>query len=380
MKKITAVLIGILLFIPLAMAFEFDNVHTYDPVTGIVTITNAFGLGDDLFIGKLGTPHTVSVFPGEDRLVAQVDVIYIKKQGTAIGQFFNGMQFRNLHANNNTFNRDFDWYINDTESYQLKHTNSSNCVPIGINSQTCDNVDWYETKYKTIWRNITGIGNLPDGNFSIGLHTDVKKGDYVDWIPNLFGVDIDEWAFWQDSYGYYLESYYGLNGTTGAVRDNLGNHEGTISGAVTRGHMGIDSLERANNSFKGGDNGASVNLSNPNLAPCFSDYNCTISYWVNNSVSGSEYHYTEIVDQKTNANYINIAQRFSNIGSIYVNIRSNAPANQIIETAGGYLTGENANRWHHVVVVMNVSSVTIYVNGTERADEAWRKCLYWIYG
>ncbi|GAG88913.1 unnamed protein product, partial [marine sediment metagenome] len=43
------------------------------------------------------------------------------------------------------------------------------------------------------WKDL-GEGVLSKGEITIGIFTDVKEGDYVEWIPTLFGERIIEWA------------------------------------------------------------------------------------------------------------------------------------------------------------------------------------------
>jgi len=39
----------------------------------------------------------------------------------------------------------------------------------------------------------------------------LKKGDYVEWIPNLFGVRVDEWASWVESLNTGIIAYWNFN-------------------------------------------------------------------------------------------------------------------------------------------------------------------------
>jgi len=71
MKKLLLYIIIGMFMISFTTALEFDNVKNYDEVTKTVTITNAFGFGDDIATVKLNTPLINYVMRGEDRLVAE---------------------------------------------------------------------------------------------------------------------------------------------------------------------------------------------------------------------------------------------------------------------------------------------------------------------
>ena len=56
---------------------------------------------------------------------------------------------------------------------------------------------------------------LPKGKLRIGVFTSVYFGDNIEWIPTLFGVRINEWAVFRDSFGDGLRIYYPFNETSG---------------------------------------------------------------------------------------------------------------------------------------------------------------------
>ncbi len=58
---------------------------------------------------------------------------------------------------------------------------------------------------------------------TIGIFTEVKIGDYVEWIPTFFRVEIDEWAKWSANLNVNLDAYYRLNESSGTVVDATGN-------------------------------------------------------------------------------------------------------------------------------------------------------------
>jgi len=73
MKKIFLIVLLGMFLISFGSAFEFDNVKNYDPITREVTITNAFGLGDEIGKARLNTPLNVKVPRGYQK-VAEFDL------------------------------------------------------------------------------------------------------------------------------------------------------------------------------------------------------------------------------------------------------------------------------------------------------------------
>ncbi len=169
-----------LMAISLVSAFDFDNVKDYDPDTKTITITNAFGLGDELARITLNTPLEMIVWPGEEVLVAQFTI-------------------ENYEGYNNVFG-------------ELEFYTKSNKVNKG-----------YNYKYKTPedWRSLNSAVPLPKGKIVIGIFTDVEEGEEKEWIPNLFGVRITEWAVF---IGATKFEYYEVGDVANAVsRDSLWN-------------------------------------------------------------------------------------------------------------------------------------------------------------
>ncbi|KKM16031.1 hypothetical protein LCGC14_1689950, partial [marine sediment metagenome] len=115
---------------------------------------------------------------------------------------------------------------------------------------------------------------LLKGNITIGIFTDVKKGDRVEWIPTLFGERLTKWAEWQESWNANIISYYNFTGTTGDVLDDVsasGNDLDNV--AATRGATGIIGNGVASVLAQGIINGTIAGFPT-------SDVNFTINSWI----------------------------------------------------------------------------------------------------
>jgi len=190
-------LIVILTSISMVSSFEFDNSKDYNPETKTATITNAFGFGDTIAEITLDTPQVNYVIRGKDRLIAQFTI----DNKEAYDNAFNDLSFYYKNDNMRKFGREYDYkYLDDKDK----------------------------------WKKLNHNLKLTKGIITIGIFTDVYAGDEVEWIPELFGVEINEWAIWTESLDVGLTSYWDFNGT-GTNLPNLVNpsKNGTASGAIT---------------------------------------------------------------------------------------------------------------------------------------------------
>lgn len=234
-KLLTILLLGIFM-INLASAFEFDNVKSYDPVTRIVTITNAFGYGDIIGEARLNTPLNVKV-PVGYRKVGEFDLWAYQDYNDALKP----IKFKNM-KNNEEEIRDYDYkYLSYEEvlvdDYTLKCSDVFNEINNSY-SQKCENVlngSHYETKQ--VWNKITPADLKKNEVLTIGIFTEVKEGDYMDWIPTIYGEEVTEWATWETDINPNTLVYYQFENITGDAIDVHNNYNATIEG-TTRGVTG----------------------------------------------------------------------------------------------------------------------------------------------
>ena len=193
----------------------FSNVHhasalvkTYDSDTNIVTIGNGWDLpllgrvGIPTWLGgggttsiadlKLTSPHNNLVPAGKDVIVA---TFTINNYGDYDNPF-DGLEFYDANTMQ-PITRDFKYkyavYRGNYTQYgkQKNDDGSSTDISYEVENYTWEDLD---------------TSNLPQGTYTVALVTDVKEGDYVEWIPTLYGERIDEWASFT---GVVLRENYG---------------------------------------------------------------------------------------------------------------------------------------------------------------------------
>ena len=334
-------LIVILMSISFISPFEFDNVKDYNSDTKTATIKNAFGLGDTIAEIKLNTPHINYVLRGEDKLVAEFT---IDNKGN-YDNVFNSLDFYYINDNMRKFNRGYDYKYKTYEDYEIPNY-VEECKYSEVNkTEECNTIQkGTQTLQKPIWNEFNSKTQLEKGIITIGIFTDVYPGDSVEWIPELFGVKIPEWAIWEESFNTDITSYFDFNGT-GTNLPNLVNasNNGTGSGAVnwtTDGLIGNAS---------GFDGNYYIGVSDTvwdNSSDAVS-----ISLWFQQTVTGT----SDIIntDSVPTDNNFGIAVDASNDMRVYAGDGD----------TGHYLALDD--NWRHVVVTIEPSNqARIYVNGT----------------
>lgn len=207
-KKLLFVFVFSIILITSTSAFEFDNIKNYDKTAREVTIKNSFlGIPTTTIGGaRLNTPILVKVPAGYQK-VAEFDVWadqdYIN--------FLKNFEFIDLNNDRKQL----------TRSYDLKYkTKQKVIVPdyervcnIDLKSQnrteSCEYIEsGSHVQIKEVWLPLPTT--IKEGeHYTIGLFTDVKQGDYIDWMPTLYGLKVEEWAAFT---GAYLYEHYNTTG------------------------------------------------------------------------------------------------------------------------------------------------------------------------
>jgi len=208
---------------------------------------------------------------------------------------------------------------------------------------------------KEKWIDLNNDFKIND-KFIIGVFTEVKKGDYVDWVPEIFGVKINEWATWEASLNAGLVSYYRLDGTTGDVIDELGLYNGTNNGA-TRNIAG-----KINKSFDFElDDADDVDLGHATNLEMTGDM--SVSGWFK-------------AESMTSIGHPLISNhRYSNFGWA-LGVYDKKPtffgyAEPGINTMNAIGEADlNTLTWYHLVGRINASHISVWVNGVENASVA----------
>jgi len=225
MKKLFLMLFLAFLLVGTVSAFEFDNVKDYDPVTKEVTITNAYGLGAEIGKARLNTPLNVLVPRGYQK-VAEFDLWAYQDYNDALKQF----TFTDFNNGKEKINRDYDLKYKTYEDVEVEDYNQTCNV---LNGEViCESfLIGTHTEQKEKWIKITPSDLKKNDFLTIGVFTEVQEGDYVDWIPTIYGVKIGEWATWTEDLTVGLVNYLKLdnNNFTDSINSVSGTNGGTVN-------------------------------------------------------------------------------------------------------------------------------------------------------
>lgn len=339
----------------LASAYTFDDIKNYDEAKKQVTIKNAFGLGDTLLDAQLNTPQTYtdSLF-GNDRLVGEIKINTLDKSLT-MPEILSGMNFIDMKKGE---------VMQKTYSYKLKVITGQREIPeqafvcpkdyVGDNRK-CP-LETIAVNYEDIveWKPIKDLSDLPDSKepYIIGIFTDVRYQEAGDWIANLYGKDIPEWAFWNESFSSSLFAVFPLNDTGGGVFNILNRSlNGTQGGSVTYNQSGVymnATMINGTNAQGYFDIAATSELTNRSF---------TFSVWTKlGHVNGVQRVWESDQDVQGSWTMRTNGARLGCGG---------------LSSGGGYECDSGsflvANRWYLFTCTWNQTSkvVTIYINGTQ---------------
>ena len=233
-KRLFVLLLLGLFMISMVSAMEFDNVKSYDSVAREVTIKNAYGLGDTIGKARLNTPLNVKVGAGYQK-VAEFDITSYQDYNDILKQF----TFADMKSGK-TISREIDIKYKGYETVEVNDYKQicsiSKVAKLSINGtakQVCNQVVVGSHKEtKEIWTLKPTTNLLKDESITIGIFTEVEIGDYVDWVPTIYGVEVEEWATWTADLNTDIVSYWKLNLSSSNQIDSVLSNDGTVTSAT----------------------------------------------------------------------------------------------------------------------------------------------------
>ena len=244
MKKLFIFLLLGIFMINFVSSWEFDNVKSYDESIKTITIKNSFlGLPlDKVAEIELKTPLNFKVPRGYQK-VAEFEIRNFDDYTNALKE----LRLYDLKDNNKEFLRSFDYkyktYVNisidDYENVIIGNTKNGTKI---YGRQLVGN----HLELREKWINLNSDNFKKNDILTIGIFTEVKKGDVVEWIPTFYGKEITEWAVWTESLNTNLVAYYRLNGSAieevngyNGTNVSAGYGPGLIGEALTSGYITV---------------------------------------------------------------------------------------------------------------------------------------------
>ncbi len=260
-KSFWAILLVVaILCIGSVSALDFTHTKSYDEDTRTVTIKSFPLIGRDITTIKLNTPLKYHVSTGYNK-VAELEVNLFDD---TYADAFNDMVFINKKTDK-IIERQFDYKYLTIELADVNDYKKS-CNTLGNGTKICSSeLIGTHQEEREVWKDLdTSV--LTKGKITIGIFTDVQVGDYVEWIPTLFGKEIDEWASFIDSISFDAASNGGGTATSITFA-----HTTSGSNRILFVGTGIES---------GSDLITNVTYAGVNMTPIAKDVNVPTNEWI----------------------------------------------------------------------------------------------------
>ena len=207
-------------FLSIVSAVEFDDVKNYDETTKTYSLENFFGLGKHISDLELKTPQVFTVPRGYQK-VAEIE---IRNGEFDYNEIINGIELYNIKDDMKEIVRNVDYKYKKIiqvpnykttceESFSLNGSIITNCTreQIGL-------------KDESVWEDFTNNSLLKGENLTLGIFAEVKKGDRIEWVLNVYGNEkLTKWAVWTESLNVDILAYNSFNESSGTNAPDLVN-------------------------------------------------------------------------------------------------------------------------------------------------------------
>ncbi len=321
-----------------------SNIKVYDIVTKTATIKDITGATEYAKI-KLLTPLNNFVGLGYQK-VAEFEI----DGKTSYTDFLKTMYFFDTKNKNAEIKRGFDLkkeVITQIEEpiYEL--------ICVKIDDKNKDNcLDFIQKDTgKTNLVNVISYDLLTEKNFGVekqivSIWVQIDKPEIVEWIPELYGTIINEWANWTADLNTGLISYWKLDETTGDRIDSKGSNNLTPYGTTYYSAGKILNALDNNQANSGLGKTSFTNIG----------YSGSVSLWYyNTGDSGVLFVFNQ--NSNDSGNY------FSLIADSTGAIVPYGPSNRADSSLG--IIPEDV--WTHIVITSDATKWFLYVNGVYQA-------------
>ena len=343
--KVTWLFIIMLVVLVGSMSFAsaelttFDNVKSYDVNTKTVNVKNLFGLGKTYADIKLNTPINNKVGLGYQK-VAEFTINNYEDYNDVI----KGLELFDIKKDMEKIDRDINYKVLSYKDIQINETTGCGLE----NNKTCiQKTNSYIIKTE-VWTDLEGKDFKRGNNLTIGIFTDVQKGDYVEWIPNFYGVKINEWASWTASLDTDLEFRYAFNESSGdAIDYSTNGWDFTPTGVDYEQGVGMV------------DQSYLFNTDNPVLDEAGA-----------RALSGTGSWAAWVYPVTISSTQFIMSKSYDSAGRQQYGLKYDSGKFSCASTAGStqvYCAGTttvNTGQWSHGGCVLNTTGLSVYYNGT----------------
>lgn len=358
MKKLICFAILCLLLVGTISAWEWDNGKSYDSEQKEVTIKNGCILGvcigGDIAKIKLDSDNNVEVLEGDKNNKRKIAEITFDNSDD-YEKVFTNLELYDLKKESMQIEREFVYKYRVLDGYHTVTKSKGDCDL--DNMKACEIEEFQMPDYS--WHEIDEKAGLPKGKITIGIFAEVRRGDYVEWIPTFYGVRINEWATWSSAYETNLVAIYNMEESSGAVIDAWDGTDNSTGQDI--------SDYQAEGVYNYGNNFTIANTDFFTVASTaeWTGQAKTLSAWVKfDGTNGGTWQWTEMVQDQDQPGSWGMG---GGTGSYIMGcaIHRDAGGGQTALLAGDI--APYVGTWQHFVCVWNSTGSYLYMNGTLKA-------------
>lgn len=312
---------------------------TYNPTTRKINLKKDISKEQIAEI-SLKTPLNNVVGLGYQR-VAEMEFLAYEDFKT----YINNVALYDLKDNSKSISRQLDFKYKTTKMFDVPDYVCANVLEKnGTITEKCNQSGTHRVS-KEIWEDLNDYAFKSGEPVTIGIYTDVKKDERVEWVPTYYGVEIKEWAAWTSDLKVDIYAYYKLDEqiANGVIIDETGNgHNGTgLSLTNTTGFI--------NTSYN--FSSSSINFANANS---LTSDTITWGGWISRGTAGGTYRDVMGKNQSYDMRLTNDAG---------TKIQCRIGSDQAVSS--GTLGDSN---FHLVVCTYNGTTIGTYIDGVNQAN------------
>ncbi len=223
MKKLYLILFLAILLVGTVSAADFDDIKRYDEDLKTYSLDNFFGLGKNIAEIELKTPTNNRVPIGDNILVAEIE---FRNGEFNYEDIINGIELYDTQKEMKDVFRNIKYKyktIIQVPNYE------STCVDKEFANKSryreCSSKE-VGTKDKIVWTEFKDNSLLIGETITIGIFTNVKVGDVIEWVINVYGNErLTAWTTWDGDIDAGLVSYWSMDqsGSDVSMLDNSTN-------------------------------------------------------------------------------------------------------------------------------------------------------------
>lgn len=342
-RKIFILMFMTLFMVSFVAAFEFDNVKDYDAVKREAEFYNSF-LGiktTQIGVARLNSNPVERVAPGYS-LIGEFDLWASQDYEFPIKDIlFYNKSFKDWK--NYEINKKYDLKIKTVEKVSVIDYDD---VAIGRmkNGTVITEVQAVgrHVEYKDVWHDFDNTRIFKGNKYTIGVFTHVDLNERGEWIPVVYGVEVDEWAEWIGDLNTSLRSYYKLDNND--LSDNFGNSTFDLTNSGTSNNTGFII------------NGRSFDGTNDDMTGSYNKLTGTtprtFNVWINSTDTAN---YRDILTYGTESQAEFWHWRQNNNGKLWIQIQGPATPNNIESNAT-----LSSNTWHMATITYDGTTTRLY--------------------